>query len=157
MTKTKKQIKSNSINQTNKNNKQNILLPYLRDYINQTSKDWNYITPYDFYHQYMLTNKIKDIYLLDIRKKSEYDKFHIKGAHNIFWLDLLKYHNLQKLPKDKSIFLICYVGHTSSQAMTLLKLLGYHVVSIKFGYGKSPAFEVPIAGWLNYNYPTIIH
>ena len=37
----------------------------------------------------------------------------------------------------------------------LLKLLGYDVTSIKFGYGKSPAFGVPVAGWLNYNFPVV--
>jgi len=50
---------------------------------------------------------------------------------------------LKKLPKDKTIFLICYVGHTSSQILTLLKLLGYNVVSIKYGYGLSLIKGVP--------------
>jgi rhodanese-related sulfurtransferase len=98
---------------------------------------------------------MKNIFLLDLRSKEEYDKMHIKGSHNIFWLDLLQDENIVKLPKNKTIFLICYVGHTSSQAMVLLKLLGYKVVSIKFGYGISPVFEVPVAGWTNYKYPTV--
>jgi len=51
--------------------------------------------------------------------------------------------------------LICYVGHTSSQALVLLKMLGYKVVAVKFGYGKSPVFGVPVAGWLNYNFPVV--
>ena len=147
---TKKRKKSSSHQKSNTTS----ILPYLRNYIQQTSTDWNYITPYDFYHQYYASGKLNTIYLLDLRKEEEFAKFHIKGAHNIFWLDLLQEENLKKLPKNKTIFLICYVGHTSSQAMVLLKLLGYKVVSIKFGYGKSPVFEVPISGWLNYNYPT---
>lgn len=135
-----------------KNNKD--ILPHLCKYVQNTKNDWNYITPYDFYHKYnSKPDKMKSIYLIDLRKKKEYKKFHVKGAKNIFWLDLLKDKNIKKLPKDKTIFLICYVGHTSSQAMVLLKLLGYNVVSIKFGYGISPAFEVPVAGWLDYNYP----
>jgi rhodanese-related sulfurtransferase len=72
-------------------------------------------------------------------------------------LDLLNDNNLSKLqnmPKDKPIFLICYLGHTSSQALVWLKLLGFkNVVSIKFGYGKSPVFGVPVAGWLSFNLP----
>ncbi len=131
-------------------------LDLLRTYIDQTKDDWNYITPYQFYHNYYSKpNEMKKIYLLDLRKPSEYKLFHIKGSKNIFWLNLLKDKNIKKLPKDKTIFLICYVGHTSSQAMVLLKLLGYNVVSIKFGYGISPSFEVPVAGWLDYRYPTI--
>ena len=70
-------------------------------------------------------------------------------------MDILKDHNLKKIPKNKKIFLICYVGHTSSQIMVLLRLLGYNAISIKFGYGVSPAFEVPVAGWINYNYPVV--
>jgi rhodanese-related sulfurtransferase len=130
------------------------LLDHLRDYLEKTKNDWNYITPHDFYHQYYITKKMRDIYLIDLRKPEEYRKMHIKGAHNIFWLDLLDDSNLRRLPKDKTIFLICYVGHTSSQAMVLLKLLGYKVVSIKFGYGISPVFELPVAGWTAMRYPT---
>jgi rhodanese-related sulfurtransferase len=126
----------------------------LRRYIRNTKKDWNYITPLQFYEQYYLDKKKKDTFvLIDLRNKKEFEMYHIKGAKNIFWLDLLKKKNLDKLPRDKTIFLICYVGHTSSQAMVLLKLLGFEVVSIKFGYGVSPAFKIPVAGWMSYNLP----
>lgn len=123
----------------------------LRDYLKSTKNDWNYITPLDFYNDYLL--KKKDYYLIDLREEKEYKKGHIKGAKNIFWLNILDEKNVKKLPKDKTIFLICYVGHTSSQVMTLLKLLGYNVVSIKYGYGLSPVKGVPVAGWLDYGLP----
>ncbi len=137
--------------------KNNELLEILRKYIYETENDWNYITPMDFYHKYYKNKKQEGKYhLLDIRHKDVYDRYHIAGSKNIFWMDLLKEENLKKLPKDdKPIFLICYVGHTSSQALVLLKLLGYKAVGIKFGYGISPVCEVPIAGWINYNYPTV--
>jgi rhodanese-related sulfurtransferase len=136
----------------------NLLFPYLKKYIDKTSNDWNYITPNDFYNNYYMNRLKDDTYLLlDIRKKEIFDQYHLKGAKNIFWLDLLKTENLIKLEsyRDKIIFLICYVGHTSSQALVLLKLLGFKVISIKFGYGISPVFGVPVAGWLQYNYPVI--
>ena len=126
-------------------------LSNLRNYLTETKNDWNYITPLDFYEDYYKKNK--NFLLIDIRKKEDYDKFHIKKSINIFWLDILKTENIELLPYDKTIFLICYVGHTSSQVMVLLKLLGYNVVSIKFGYGISPSFGVPIAGWLSYGFP----
>ena len=126
-------------------------LENLREYLKNTKNDWNYITPQDFYNNYYLK---KDYYLIDLRKKEEYKKMHIKGSKNIFWLNILDEKNLMKLPKDKVIFLICYVGHTSSQVLTLLKILGYNVVSIKFGYGLSPVKGLPVAGWLDYGYPT---
>ena len=124
----------------------------LRNYLRDTKNDWNYITPLEFYDQYYLSRR-NDYVLIDLRKKSEFDKYHVRGAKNIFWLDLLDDKNLDSLPKDKKIFLICYVGHTSSQAMVLLKLLGYDATSIKFGYGVSPTFKVPVAGWTSYNLP----
>ena len=132
------------------------LLKHLRKYLAKTKNDWNYITPTEFYKKYY-NNKAKlDKYMLiDVRQESEFKKYHIKGAKNIFWLDLLRDENLKKLPKNKKIFIICYVGHTSSQAMTLLKLLGYDVTSIKFGYGVTPVKGVPVAGWTNFKYDVV--
>jgi rhodanese-related sulfurtransferase len=124
----------------------------IREYLHSIKNDWNYITPIDFYNKYYL--KKKDYFLIDLRKKKEYEKMHIKGSKNIFWLNILDEKNLKKLPKDKPIFLICYVGHTSSQILTLLKMLDYNVISIKYGYGLSPVKCVPVAGWLDYGLPT---
>ena len=129
------------------------MIDKLREYLAKTADDWNYITPKEFYEKYYLA-KNKKYFLIDLRSKEEFDKFHVKGSHNIFWLDLLNEENLKKIPKNKKIFLICYVGHTSSQAMVLLKLLGYDVTSIKYGYGVSPVMGIPISGWINYNYRT---
>lgn len=126
---------------------------HLSKYLRDTKDDWNYITPLDYYNNYYVKKK-KHI-LVDLRTEQEYKKGHIKGAKNIYWLDILEKNNLAKLPLDNTIFLICYVGHTSSQVMTLLKLLGYTVVSIKFGYGISPVKGVPVAGWNNYGLPIV--
>jgi len=126
------------------------MLNILRSYIKETKKDWNYITPSDFF---ALEQNKKDHILIDLRKKKDFDKGHIKGAINIFWCDILDDKNIKKLPKDKIIYLVCYVGHTSSQVMTILKLLDYDVVSIKYGMGISPIQGIPVAGWLSYNYP----
>lgn len=127
----------------------------LRDYLHRTKDDWNYITPMDFYNDYVV--KKKDYFLIDLRSETEYNKMHVKGARNMFWMNILDEKNLAKLPKDKPIFLICYVGHTSSQVLTLLKLLGYKVTSIKYGYGLSPVQGVPVAGWLDYGLPIVRH
>ncbi len=124
---------------------------FFRNYLHSIKDDWNYITPIDFYNKYYL--KKKDYFLVDLRSKKEYKKMHIKGSKNIFWINILDEKNLKKLPKNKTIFLICYVGHTSSQVLTLLKILGYNVISIKYGYGLSPIKGVPVAGWLDYGLP----
>jgi len=127
-----------------------LLIKHLRNYLYSIKDDWNYITAIDFYNNYYLK---KDYLLIDLRSEKEYKKMHIKGSINIFWLNILDKNNLKKLPKNKLIFLICYVGHTSSQILTLLKLLCYNVVSIKYGYGISPIKNIPIAGWLDYGLP----
>jgi rhodanese-related sulfurtransferase len=125
----------------------------LRNYLVETKDDWNYITPLDFYKQFFL--KKKDYYLIDLRDEDSFKQYHIKGAKNIYWLSILDEKNLKRLPKEKHIFLICYVGHTSSQILVLLKLLGYNVTAIKYGYGISPVKGVPVAGWLDYGFPTV--
>ena len=79
----------------------------LRNYLHKIKDDWNYITPIDFYNNYYL--KKKDYYLIDLRSEKEYKKMHVKGSKNIFWINILDEKNIKKLPKDKPIFLICYV------------------------------------------------
>lgn len=131
----------------------------LRHYLRSTKDDWNYITPIDFYKNYFVKREVREVrnayYLIDLRSNAEYKKGHVKGSKNIYWQDILEEKNIKKLPKNKPIFLICYVGHTSSQVLTLLKLLGYNVISIKYGYGLSPVKHVRVAGWLDYGLPVV--
>jgi len=122
------------------------ILEALLDYMKSVDKGWNYVTTEE------LKGKENKYFILDIRDKDAFKEGHIKGASNIFWQDLLKEENLKKLPKDKTILLVCYVGHTASQMLVALKLLGYKVKSLKFGMGKSPVEGVPVAGWLDYGY-----
>ena len=151
--KTKNPLNVAEIKNRTRKNKPQIESSQLRNYLQTTKDDWNYITPVEFYNKYYM--KKKPYFLVDLRDKEAYNAGHVKGAINIFWLNILDPDNLKKLPKTEPIFLICYVGHTSSQILTLLKLLKYNVVSIKFGYGQSPVKGVPVAGWLNYGYPLV--
>lgn len=80
---------------------------------------------------------------------------HIKGSKNIFWINILDKKNIKNLPKDKPIFLICHGENISSQVLTLLKLLGYNAILIKYGYGLSPHKCVPVAGWIDYKLPIV--
>lgn len=136
-----------SFNQFSESNEfeNNDIMPYLRDYIKGVDSDWNYITP-----DQLSKKDLSKLFILDIRRKEDYKSGHIKGAKNIFWMDLLD--NLDKLPKDEKIYLVCYVGHTASQMMVVLRLLGYDVVALKFGMGKSPVDGVPVAGWLDWGF-----
>lgn len=46
---------------------------------------------------------------------------------------LFSQENLSKLPMDKQIIVICYTGHTASQATALLSINGYDAVPLKWG------------------------
>lgn len=127
------------------------LLSTFQKYLDTVDKDWNYITPTELYDK--IKSASTEFFILDIRRKEDYEAGHIPGAKNIFWLDILKPENIAQLPRDKKILIYCYVGHTSSQLLVILKLLGYDVVALKFGMGKSPVKGVPVSGWLNYGYP----
>jgi len=127
---------------------QKYMMHYFDDFLNKTKNDWNYILPGEL-------NKMdkSNLFILDVRKPEDYKNAHIKDAINIFWLQLLKPENIAKLPKHKKIIIVCYVGHTSSQILVLLKLLGYDATVLKYGMGLSPQEGVPVAGWINYGYP----
>lgn len=118
-------------------------------FVESTEKDWNYVTPEELEGM-----DRGGLFLLDVRKPEDFKREHIPGATNIFWLDLLNEENLARLPKDKRIVVVCYVGHTASQAMVLLRLLGYDAVALKFGMGISPVKGVPVAGWKDWGFET---
>lgn len=127
------------------------LLEAARTYLRNMPDDWNYVLPTDL-RKMQLENQVP-FFLLDIRKSEDYVKGHIENTTNIYWLDLLENENLSKLPKDQTILVICYLGHTASQIMTLLNLIGFKAKALKFGMGIPPSKGVEIAGWLQLNYP----
>lgn len=125
-----------------------MFLRLLQDYLNSTKDDWNYVLPTE-----LMKEGLDRYFLIDLRRPEDYQRGHIPGAINIFWLDILREDNLRKLPPDKEILVYCYVGHTSSQIIVILSLLGFKVKSLKFGMGISPDSTVEIKGWKDYGYP----
>ena len=130
-----------------------MLLRMLQEYLGSVDKEWNYILPTEL--NKVVEKGLDEFFIVDLRRPEDFAKGHIKGAINIFWLDMLKPENLKKFPANKKILVYCYLGHTSSQAMVILRLLGYDVVSLKFGLGISPIKGVPMAGWVDYNFELV--
>lgn len=128
------------------------ILKLAQNYVANVDANWNYILPTQLRTELL---EGKKYFLLDTRKPVDFAKSHISGSTNIFWLDLFQEENLVKLPKDTTIVVVCYVGHTASQILVLLKMLGYSVRVLKFGMGKGPVVGVPIAGWENYGFETV--
>ncbi|HEX3032625.1 MAG TPA: rhodanese-like domain-containing protein, partial [Bacillota bacterium] len=81
----------------------------------------------------VVTGKDPGYVLLSVRKAEDYAKGHVPGAINIPLGQLAKEENLKKLPPDKKIVVICYTGHTASQATMFLNQLGYDAYAMKFG------------------------
>jgi rhodanese-related sulfurtransferase len=66
-----------------------------------------------------LIDREKDVFILDVRTKEEYNDAHIKGA-NLIPLHELET-NLNKIPKDKKVVVHCAKGKRSAKACEILK------------------------------------
>ncbi len=107
-------------------------------------------------------NTDNDPFILSIRSSAQYAIGHIPGAVNIGFRTLFTEENLTKLPdNDRQIVVVCYTGHTASQAAALLNMNGYNATVLKWG----------MTGWTSdatiapsyydrasacYNYPVIM-
>lgn len=76
-------------------------------------------------------------FLLDVREAHTqngipgYDAFHIPGAVNIPFPQVGEELNL--IPKDKPVVVMCYTGQWSNQTVALLRILGYRAYSLHLG------------------------
>lgn len=105
----------------------------VKNYLSNIDNDWHYIKPNELYKLLNKnTNNKHKLFLLDIRKPEDYKQGHIKDSINIQPKDIMKQENLQEL-MNKEIIIICYSGHTASQVLVLLRLLGYNVKALKYG------------------------
>jgi len=93
------------------------------------------ITAESLYNRLNDTDKTNDPFVLSVRKAEHYEIGHIPGAVNIGMTSLFTEEGLEKLPedKDKQIVVVCYTGHTASQATALLNLNGYNATALKWG------------------------
>lgn len=74
----------------------------------------------------------KDGIRLDVRTPGEFKAGHIEGAINIE-VDALR-ENLDKLDKNKTIYVNCQSGHRSYVAVRLLMNKGFKAVNLTGGY-----------------------
>lgn len=78
-------------------------------------------------------NAANDPIIVSVRSAEHYAIGHVPGAINIYWRDIAKEENLQKLDPSKEIVVYCYTGHTGAVSAAALNLLGYNAVNMKFG------------------------
>lgn len=71
-------------------------------------------------------------FVVDIRATGDYCNGHIPGAVNIPFRTVAVPANLEMLPIDRPILVVCYTGHTASQTTMLYNLLGYEAYALRF-------------------------
>lgn len=77
----------------------------------------------------------KDAYLLDVRTNAEFVAGHLKGSHQLDWLDSTSFNNgANQLDKTKTIYVYCRSGHRSNMAAHNLAAKGFNVVDLQGGY-----------------------
>lgn len=86
----------------------------------------------------------EDMLIIDIRQPDAYAEGHLKGAVNIPYGPAIA-ENLEKIPDDVMLYINCYSGQTSSQAVALLAIAGKYTTNIQSGYNngisKAEGFE----------------
>ncbi len=76
----------------------------------------------------------KEITLLDIRTKDEFDSGHLKNANNIDFYDPNFANTINQLDKDKKYLVYCRSGNRSGQAVELMKKQGFkNIINLRGG------------------------
>ncbi|MBI2469978.1 MAG: rhodanese-like domain-containing protein [Planctomycetes bacterium] len=90
-----------------------------------------------------LIDKEKDVFVLDVRTKEEYDKMHIKGANLIPIQEMEQ--NISKIPKDRKVIVHCAAGKRSAKACEMLKDKGLkELYNVDGGINKWQAEGFPV-------------
>jgi len=110
---------------------EDLVLKSTRDYTNGNTN--KYITAENLYELIYDSNVTNDPYIISIRNAENYSNGHIPGAVNIGLSSLFDKENFETLPKDKTIVVYCFTGHTASQATALLNVNGFDAYSLKWG------------------------
>ena len=73
--------------------------------------------------------------ILSVRATADYNTAHILGAENIPWRQVTDQSALDAagLSMDEQVVAYCYTGHTGQVAATIMKMMGYDAVNLKFG------------------------
>ena len=70
--------------------------------------------------------------VIDVRSPEDFRKETYPKAENIFWEDF--YHCLDRVSKEKPVYLLCYTGQRSDEIADNLAEQGYEIYSIEGGY-----------------------
>ena len=74
-----------------------------------------------------LQTRRPDVVLLDVREREEYAHGHVPGAINLPQADLAS--QLDQVPRDRPVFVICQSGSRSLRSAQFLAQMGFHAVA----------------------------
>jgi rhodanese-related sulfurtransferase len=99
----------------------------------QAGKEVDTITSISADELVALHQKDKSVHILDVRKASEYNSEHIKGAQNAP-LDFIN-QSMASIDKDQTYYVHCAGGYRSMIFASILKARGFdHLIDIKGGF-----------------------
>ncbi|ADZ08706.1 beta-lactamase domain protein [Methanobacterium lacus] len=86
----------------------------------------------------------KSLFILDVRKENDWEKERIEGSHNIYIGELKE--NLDKVPRNKHVAVLCDTGYKASIGTSILKMNGYKNVTNVMG---------SMTAWKKAGYPVV--
>jgi len=127
------------------------LLDVCTNFVENIQNNLNYITPSEL--REIQQKSPGSIFVLDVRNRESYEKSHIEGSINIVLDEIFQEQNIAKIPTNKPIVVCCGIGHVASQVLTLLQLLSYDAIGLKYGMGVSTVANEIQRGWIELGYP----
>lgn len=77
-------------------------------------------------------DKISDAFIIDVREDEEvFETGTIKGAVHLPMMTVPN--NLNKIPRDREIYILCRSGRRSYEVASYLSELGYNAINLKGG------------------------
>ena len=87
-----------------------------------------------YVHQLVGGGERDGVFFLDVRREEDYEGVgHIPGAVQADFRAALTSANLERLPRDRKIITVCYTGNTAAQLVTMLRLIGFDAMAMKYG------------------------
>ena len=119
-----------------------LIASYADDFLSNGAANGNYITTWavltDAIDDPDKADQLDDFFILDVRGATAFNLRHLPGAINIPYAAVAKPWNLDRLPTDQPILVVCGSGALSSQVATVLGVLGYSVRSLLGGMAVVP-------------------
>lgn len=107
------------------------LTPEVTDYFNALKCGSNNLVTSE--ELFKMIEEKKEMFILDIRKKEDFDEQHIPTSIHCPWGEVGEFIEDDVFKKDEQIIVVCYSGQTAGQTVGILRALGFKACSLKGG------------------------